>query len=53
MSSTKATPAVKKKNELGIRAHAKKLACGFVSGIAQAFAFNFWDRALYLSVKVS
>jgi hypothetical protein len=25
--------------------------CGFTSGLIQAFIFNPWDRALYLSVK--
>lgn len=30
---------------------AKLLNCGFVSGLLQAFIFNPWDRALYLSVK--
>jgi hypothetical protein len=27
------------------------LHCGFISGLLQAFLFNPWDRALYLSVK--
>lgn len=27
------------------------LNCGFISGLLQAFLFNPWDRALYLSVK--
>jgi hypothetical protein len=26
--------------------------CGFTSGLLQAFIFNPWDRALYLSVKL-
>ena len=33
------------------RRAAKLLNCGFVSGLLQAFLFNPWDRALYLSVK--
>lgn len=33
-------------------AHAAKLMnCGLSSGLIQAFIFNPWDRALYLSVK--
>lgn len=32
--------------------HAVQLMnCGFTSGLLQAFIFNPWDRALYLSVK--
>lgn len=29
----------------------KKILCGLTSGLVQAFVFNPWDRALYLSVK--
>lgn len=29
------------------------LSCGFVSGILQSILFNPWDKALYLSIKVS
>jgi hypothetical protein len=30
----------------------KLFTCGFISGLLQAGAFNPWDRALYLSVKM-
>jgi hypothetical protein len=30
----------------------RKIGCGFTSGVLQAYVFNPWDRALYLSVKV-
>ena len=29
----------------------KLIYCGLVSGVMQAGVFNFWDRALFLSVK--
>lgn len=38
-------------SSLTTRKAAKLLNCGFVSGLIQAFVFNPWDRALYLSVK--
>lgn len=34
-------------------AKVKLFSCGFVSGLLQAGAFNPWDRALYLSVKMN
>lgn len=38
------------KSEISLRRTAKLLNCGFISGLIQAFVFNPWDRALYLSV---
>lgn len=39
------------KHEITFRRTAVLLNCGFASGLLQAFTFNPWDRALYLSVK--
>lgn len=36
---------------LSMQRTAALLNCGFMSGLIQAFLFNPWDRALYLSVK--
>ena len=33
------------------RNNLKLIYCGLVSGVMQAGVFNFWDRALFLSVK--
>lgn len=38
-------PLAPKKNAMHL------MNCGFTSGLFQAFIFNPWDRALYLSVK--
>lgn len=37
----------------GLKGNLDLLTCGFLSGVVQAIMFNPWDRALYLSVKVS
>lgn len=39
------------KHDITFRRTAVLLNCGFASGLLQAFIFNPWDRALYLSVK--
>ena len=39
--------------EMSEKSHSnRQFFCGFTSGIMQAVAFNPYDRALYLSVKV-
>lgn len=40
-----------RQSKLTIEHAAKLMNCGLISGLIQAFLFNPWDRALYLSVK--
>lgn len=40
-------------HRVSLKRSAKLLNCGLTSGLAQAYVFNPWDRALYLSVKYS
>lgn len=42
---------VQESQYLSLKKTSKLLNCGLLSGLAQAFVFNPWDRALYLSVK--
>lgn len=37
--------------KITLKRSAALLNCGLVSGLSQAYVFNPWDRALYLSVK--
>jgi hypothetical protein len=40
------------KQKLTVHRTTSLLNCGMASGLIQAFVFNPWDRALYLSVKM-
>lgn len=38
-------------SSITLKESAKLLNCGLISGLLQAFFFNPWDRALYLSLR--
>jgi hypothetical protein len=46
------TDSNEKLASLNTRQAVNLLNCGMASGLIQAFLFNPWDRALYLSVKM-